>query len=56
MKYTFKISAYPYPEGGEEYHFEISTETDKKEDAKELVEALLEGNWEVEINDKTASN
>ena len=52
MKHTFKISAYPYSEGTEEYHFEITTEANEREDAKELVEALLdEGTqWEIEIN------
>ena len=50
MKHTFKISAYPYSEGTEEYHFEITTEAEEMSVAKGLVEALLEGTWEIEIN------
>lgn len=49
MKYKFKVYAYPYVEGTEEYHFEITTEADEKEDARELIAALLSESWETAI-------
>ncbi len=54
-KFTFDLSAFPYVEGTDEIHYEISVDAQDKEDAKDLVESLLEGlsenRWEVDLNE-----